>query len=566
MAYRIVTAHAHRKDAPLVLPSIPLLTGYAPHRRAPLLRSPPFPWVARHVAAVSRGTMAAGTVRDMPGPAARDELFAAIRAARVGGAFWLPPVTGRPRIILAPRHRAQARAMDAALGRRAAGEGHVLQRTRDPWSSLATAELVMADADDEIAALALIAGVPVRLFGQGRFGDAAQGACPDAVLRHLCLDTLYRDPFTDRPATASDAVLLLAFWRTGIDANRPIAAATGMAWWKRRAIRQFLWAPRHRPLRFVSAIGKGADAIAAWPSRTDERSVSTARAAGRHVALVEDGFLRSNGLGSALHRPWSITLDWQAAHFDASHPSDLEHLLATAHFDPATRARAAALRQAIVACGIGKYGVDPGDASDASVGRSHRRVLAIGQVRNDVSVRLGGCGLDEPIDLLRAVRRCEPDAEIWYRPHPDVEAGFRDGAIPDALALNHVDRVVRGGSLRSLMAGVDAVHVVTSLAGFEALLVGREVVAHGLPFYAGWSLTRDMVPHPRRKRCLSLDELIAGALILYPRYLDPHTQLPCGPEILVSRLAGTKPVHNPTTWLRNLQGHIIRSRYKIPER
>jgi capsular polysaccharide export protein len=33
-----------------------------------------------------------------------------------------------------------------------------------------------------------------------------------------------------------------------------------------------------------------------------------------------------------------------------------------------------------------------------------------------------------------------------------------------------------------------------------------------------------------------LDELVAAALLLYPRYLDPVTGLPCPPEVLVRRL------------------------------
>jgi capsular polysaccharide export protein len=75
------------------------------------------------------------------------------------------------------------------------------------------------------------------------------------------------------------------------------------------------------------------------------------------------------------------------------------------------------------------------------------------------------------------------------------------------------------------------------LSGFEALLRGRRVVTHGRPFYAGWGLTEDRDPPPRRGRRLSLDELVAAALILYPRYRDPVTGLPCPPEVLLERLA-----------------------------
>lgn len=115
-------------------------------------------------------------------------------------------------------------------------------------------------------------------------------------------------------------------------------------------------------------------------------------------------------------------------------------------------------------------------------------------------------------------------------------------AIPDAEALRHADRVVRDADLTRLLDRVDAVHVLTSLTGFEALMRRREVVVHGHPFYAGWGLTRDLAPQsPRRGRTLELAELVAATLILYPLYLDPRTGLRCGPEELVAALGQQRP-------------------------
>ena len=82
---------------------------------------------------------------------------------------------------------------------------------------------------------------------------------------------------------------------------------------------------------------------------------------------------------------------------------------------------------------------------------------------------------------------------------------------------------------------IDAITVATApMAHYalvkEALLRGKEVITHGMPFYAGWGLTRDLRPlPPRRGRRRTLDELVAGTLILYPRYVDPVCRLPCGP-------------------------------------
>ena len=121
-------------------------------------------------------------------------------------------------------------------------------------------------------------------------------------------------------------------------------------------------------------------------------------------------------------------------------------------------------------------------------------MLVTGQVSDDLSVLSGGGDVDGNADLLARVRALEPDAEIWFRPHPDVDAGHRRGAIPDAEALRYADRVVREGGMAELLERVDGIHVLTSLSGFEALLRGRDVTTHGTPFYAGWGLTRDLAP------------------------------------------------------------------------
>ena len=118
--------------------------------------------------------------------------------------------------------------------------------------------------------------------------------------------------------------------------------------------------------------------------------------------------------------------------------------------------------------------------------------------------------------------------------------------------------IVRGASPAALLAEIDELHTLTSLTGFEALLRHRRVVCYGRPFYAGWGLTTDLASIDRGRR-LTLEELVAGALILYPRYIDPVTRLPCSPEIVIERL------DDPGLWrpgllvfARRLQGMLAR--------
>lgn len=85
------------------------------------------------------------------------------------------------------------------------------------------------------------------------------------------------------------------------------------------------------------------------------------------------------------------------------------------------------------------------------------------------------------------------------------------------------DEIVVSASMAQILEQVDEVHTLTSLTGFEALMRGRRVVCYGQPFYAGWGLTRDLAPIGRRRRRLSLDELVVGSLILYPAYVSRIT-------------------------------------------
>jgi capsular polysaccharide export protein len=181
-----------------------------------------------------------------------------------------------------------------------------------------------------------------------------------------------------------------------------------------------------------------------------------------------------------------------------------------------------------------------------------------GQVEDDLSIRFGAGEVRSNLALLGAVRAAHPEAFILYKPHPDVLAGHRIGAVPDSATRRFADRVVEDGSTATLLAVADELHTMTSLTGFEALLRGRRVVVYGRPFYAGWGLTDD-IEHFDRGRRLTLAQLVAATLILYPRYLDPLTRLPCGPEVIIERLDDPELWRpGPLVLARRFQGVLVR--------
>jgi capsular polysaccharide export protein len=494
-------------------------------------------------------------------------------------------------VLLAPASEGRLGFFDR-LRRDAVSRGcTVLTRPLDPWQAIERADRVYA-AGGETGFLALLAGARIRCFADSFYSgwgittdDPRVLQKPfrrtiDEVFAGACLvATRYREPFRNRGASFEDILEIVAEWRNIDDANRRIAVCLGMSFWKRRQVTAFLRSSAGAPAfrRTTSAALKIAharseSAVAVWASRAPAGLAEAAGCRGVPVIRVEDGFIRSVGLGSDFMPAASLVLDSRGMHFDPRVCSDLEVLLLETEFTPALVERARALIAQLVARRVTKYNLGKRDlslewsASEWPAGEwpaGKRRILVPGQVEDDLSVQLGGEGVGGNLDLLARVRAANPDALILYKPHPDVEAGHRNGQIPDEAACKFADTIIRDISTAAVLDEIDELHTLTSLAGFEALLRRRQVVVYGRPFYAGWGLTTDLAGTGRGRR-LALEELVAGALILYPRYLDPVTRLPCGPEIVIERL------DNPELWrpgllvaARRFQGLLARRWNKL---
>ena len=388
----------------------------------------------------------------------------------------------------------------------------------------------------------LIWGRPVRTFGMPFY--AGWGLTRDEVpapsrraprplhrLLHAALVELarYLDPETGKPCTPERLLDWLALQRRMRERFPPQLRAIGFSRWKKPIVRAFLGGSAVRFARPRDPLPVGGT-VAVW----GRRPLPVRGGPPERVLRLEDGFLRSVGLGADLVRPLSWVVDEQGIYYDATRPSTLESLLAGHAFDDALRGRARALRERIVALGLTKYNV--GDGAWSRPPGVRRVVLVPGQVESDASLAWGAPGLRSNLDLLRAARASAPGAYLVYKPHPDVVARLRRAGAGEEQAAQFCDEVVVDRPMHRLLDAVDEVHVLTSLAGFEALLRGRHVVTHGQPFYAGWGLTEDRIPPVRRGRRLSLDELVAGALILYPSYLSPATGCFTTPERAIDDL------------------------------
>jgi capsular polysaccharide export protein len=394
---------------------------------------------------------------------------------------------------------------------------------------------------------ALLAGKPVTCFGlpwYAGWGITDDRQCCPRRTRQRTVEELfaagymyytrYLNPVTHKRGTIFDVIDWLVRQRTTMERQHGSKGqgrllGVGFRRWKAANLLPLLTLDRRR-LHWLASVAHAReaqptpdDSLFFWGAAPPEGLASLARETGASLIRLEDGFVRSVGLGSDLIRPLSLVMDRRGIYFDATRKSDLEHLLNYEQFTQDDLDRARKVRAFIVEHGITKYNLEPRQNVDwPSAGR--RVLLVPGQVEDDASIRLGCTTIKTNQALLQAVRQANPDAFVVYKPHPDVLSMNRKGQVALGEARRFADHVEAGVSVVSCIEACDEVHTMTSLTGFDALLRGKRVVTYGQPFYAGWGLTEDRAENPtafaRRTRRLSLDELVAGALLRYPIYWD----------------------------------------------
>jgi capsular polysaccharide export protein len=398
---------------------------------------------------------------------------------------------------------------------------------------------------------ALLAGKPVVCFGVPWYAGwgVTDDRCKDSPawgrrtrqrsVRELFAAayihyTRYLNPVTHKRGNILDVIYWLVHQkemanRMHGEQRQGCVLGVGFRRWKAANIRSMLGLHQQlvsfvpNPSAVAAAGLRPNDTVVCWGATAPTGLPELAHSRSARLVHLEDGFIRSVGLGSDLIRPQSLVLDERGIYFDATRPSDLEHMLASRSFTVDDLQRAQAVRAFVVQHGITKYNMEPMQPVHWA-GNGRLVVLVPGQVEGDASIKLGCTTVCTNLALLQAVRQARPDAYIVYKPHPDVLSLNRKGRVAIDAARQYANHIETGVSVVSCIAACDEVHTMTSLTGFDALLRGKKVVTYGQPFYAGWGLTEDRAENPtaftRRTRRLSLDELVAGALLHYPIYWD----------------------------------------------
>ncbi|WP_407492844.1 capsular polysaccharide biosynthesis protein [Pseudooceanicola sp. MF1-13] len=417
----------------------------------------------------------------------------------------------------------------------------------DPWTLMEGAVAVYV-VTSQMGFEAILAGHTPVTFGRPfyagwgltddrhpiQFPAARRGRRLTKAQLFACAMILYPTwyhPCEDRLCSFEEAVDWLEARTRAYREDRHGWQAAGMRLWKRPTLQQVFGAETR--VTFSDGPPTPPRRAMVWAGQAAEGSTAT---------RIEDGFLRSRGLGAQLVPPLSLACDDLGIYYDPTRESRLERLIAArATLRPDQDLRAEHLIGQLIALGLTKYNLG-GTLPDLPVGH---RILVPGQVEDDASIRLGAGEIATNAALLERVRAENPDAVILYKPHPDVVAGLRPGVVDDASQW--ADMVLPDADTAMLLPHVQEVWTMTSLLGFEALIRNVPVTTTGTPFYAGWGLTRDLGRVPARRQARpSLHGLVHATLIDYPRYFDPLTSQACAVETAIKRLSDGQTPRAPT--------------------
>ena len=346
------------------------------------------------------------------------------------------------------------------------------------------------------------------------------------------LYTSYFNPYKNQKSDIFDTILTLAKYKNLEKINSNRLFFLNFSLWKRGFIKPFFKAKKNE-LIFLSSIEQASafyfskdDKLFVWGLKHSDELLESFFGKDIQKFRVEDAFIRSIQLGSDLTRPYSLVVDSRGLFIDPRKESDLEYILKNHHFTEDLLQRARKARELILRHRISKYNSLKDKKIDSSKSLAKKKILVAAQVEDDASMIFGGFGMTY-LKLIQELRKENKEAYIYYKIHPDVLSGNRKGLKDEALILTYCDELLKDVSMHSALDLVDEVHTITSTAGFEALLRGKKVFTYGMPFYAGYFLTNDKLKCERRNKKLSLDELVAGVLLLYPRYIDPLSKNLC---------------------------------------
>ncbi|MFK0438806.1 capsular polysaccharide biosynthesis protein, partial [Campylobacter jejuni] len=273
--------------------------------------------------------------------------------------------------------------------------------------------------------------------------------------------------------------------------------------------------------KFFSRI-KDSDVFVGWGrKKSGLKAMNLAKKHKARFILLEDGFIRSLNLGVENSPSFSIVKDDIGIYYDATVPSKLENLLNTYEFKDKETKQAKKAIELIKKYKISKYNNNL-DIPDDYFQKDEKRVLIITQTANDASLEFGLAKGFKTVDMIKDAIKENPKSKIYIKIHPDVLSGKKQSDLDINSLPKECILITENFNPVVLLEFFDKVYTKTSGMGFEALMQECECICYGMPFYAGWGLTKDKLECKRRMQKRSLEEVFYAAYILYAEYFNPY--------------------------------------------
>lgn len=258
------------------------------------------------------------------------------------------------------------------------------------------------------------------------------------------------------------------------------------------------------------------------------------------IIFEEDGFLRSILPISIMHenrlmcKPLSVTFEMNGIYFNAHTPSLMERILNSPwEINTVEWQRARDCMARIRTEKLSKYNHQPLSCTEVFRGQKRgKNILVIDQVPGDKSIEYGMSSDDTFALMLEKALYENPEDTIFLKAHPASDKRHFTGKEGG-------DRVIfleKPVNPIALLEQMDKVYVCSSTMGMEALMCGCEVHCFGMPFYAGWGVTRDRQVCGRRIRNRSLEEIFYVAYIMCSIYVSYKRECRCEIEEAMDEL------------------------------
>ena len=220
-----------------------------------------------------------------------------------------------------------------------------------------------------------------------------------------------------------------------------------------------------------------------WGYKAPQFFIDYIREQNLDIFFLEDGFIRSEPDADKNSPPLSIVIDSQAPYFDTTRPNDLTDLINNFDFeqDGYDEELAQELLDYFVSHRVSKYNHQPYvDVSPIYGIKNSKRILVLGQVPHDDSLKYGGGSGITLLNLAQKAIEDNPNSQIIVKPHPMTLDDKQTIQALEDLKCLILDQPLH---LVDALETIDHVYTITSLGGFEALLRGKKVTVLGRPFY-----------------------------------------------------------------------------------